>query len=60
MLKRPVLVLALAQAGHRAAVTNNLRDFRPLHREALRRPAWQPGHHGPGCVDAVDRDASLG
>ena len=28
-------VLALARAEHRAIVTNNLRDFRPLHHEAL-------------------------
>jgi hypothetical protein len=28
-------VLALARAGHRALVTNNLRDFRPLHSEAI-------------------------
>jgi hypothetical protein len=28
-------VLALARAQHRALVTNNLRDFRPLHHEAV-------------------------
>lgn len=28
-------VLALARAEHRALVTNNLRDFRPLHHEAV-------------------------
>jgi hypothetical protein len=28
-------VLALACAEHRAVVTNNLRDFRPLHHEAV-------------------------
>ena len=28
-------VLALAQAEHRAIVTDNLRDFRPLHHEAI-------------------------
>ena len=28
-------VLALARAGRRALVTNNLRDFRPLHHEAI-------------------------
>ena len=27
--------LALARAKHRAVVTNNLRDFRPLHHEAI-------------------------
>jgi hypothetical protein len=28
-------VLTLARAEHRAIVTNNLRDFRPLHHEAI-------------------------
>ena len=28
-------VLALARAEHRAVVINNLRDFRPLHHEAI-------------------------
>ncbi len=28
-------VLAFARAEHRAVVTNNLRDFRPLHHEAI-------------------------
>lgn len=28
-------VLALARAEHRAVVTSNLRDFRPLHHEAF-------------------------
>lgn len=28
-------VVALARAEHRAVVTNNLRDFRPLHNEAV-------------------------
>jgi hypothetical protein len=28
-------VLALARAEHRAVVTHNLRDFRPLHHEAI-------------------------
>jgi hypothetical protein len=28
-------VLALARAEHRAVVTSNLRDFRPLHHEAI-------------------------
>jgi hypothetical protein len=28
-------VLALARAEHPAVVTNNLRDFRPLHHEAI-------------------------
>ena len=37
-------VLAIAQAEHRAVVTNNLRDFRPLHHEAI--TPGGPGHHG--------------
>jgi predicted nuclease of predicted toxin-antitoxin system len=37
-------VLALARAGHRAIVTNNLRDFRPLHYEAV--TPGGPGHFG--------------
>jgi hypothetical protein len=28
-------VLALARAEHRGVVTNNVRDFRPLHHEAI-------------------------
>jgi hypothetical protein len=36
-------VLALARAEHRALVTNNLRDFRPLHHEAISPGA---GHYG--------------
>ena len=28
-------VLALARAEHRGVVTNNLRDFRPLHHDAI-------------------------
>jgi len=30
----PTDVLALARAEYRAIVTNNLRDYRPLHNEA--------------------------
>lgn len=37
-------VLALARAEHRAVVTNNLRDFRPLHHEAITPGA--AGHFG--------------
>ena len=37
-------VLALARAEHRAIVTNNLRDFRPLHHEAV--TPGGPGHFG--------------
>ena len=34
----------LARAEHRAVVTNNLRDFRPLHHEAIR--PGGTGHFG--------------
>jgi len=37
-------VLALARAEHRAVVTNNLRDFRQLHQEAI--TPGGPGHCG--------------
>ena len=37
-------VLALARAEHRALVTNNLRDFRPLHHEAI--TPGGAGHYG--------------
>lgn len=37
-------VLALARAEHRAIVTNKLRDFRPLHHEAIT-PGGK-GHYG--------------
>ena len=37
-------VLALARAEHRALVTNNLRDFRPLHHEAI--SPGGAGHYG--------------
>lgn len=37
-------VMALARAGHRAVVTNNVRDFRPLHHEAI--TPGGPGHYG--------------
>jgi predicted nuclease of predicted toxin-antitoxin system len=37
-------VLALARAEHRALVTNNLRDFRPLHHVAI--TPGGPGHYG--------------
>jgi Domain of unknown function (DUF5615) len=37
-------VLALAWAQHRAVVTNNLRDFRPLHHEAI--TPGGTGHYG--------------
>ena len=37
-------VMALAQRERRAIVTNNLRDFRPLHHEAI--VPGGPGHFG--------------
>ncbi len=37
-------VMNLACAEHRAIVTNNLRDFRPLHHEAI--APGGPGHYG--------------
>ncbi len=37
-------ILALARAERRAVVTNNLRDYRPLHTEAIT-PGWL-GHYG--------------
>lgn len=37
-------VLALARAEHRALVTSNLRDFRPLHHEAI--TPGGTGHYG--------------
>lgn len=37
-------VFALARAEHRTIVTNNLRDFRPLHHEAI--TPGGPGHYG--------------
>ena len=37
-------VLAVARTEHRAVVTNNLRDFRPLHHEAI--TPGGPGHYG--------------
>jgi predicted nuclease of predicted toxin-antitoxin system len=37
-------VMALARIEHRAVVTNNLRDYRPLHHEAI--TPGGPGHYG--------------
>src|ERR1700722_14106645 len=51
-------VLALARAEHRAVVTNNLRDFRPLHHEAI--TPGGPGHYGmifiPGTYRRTKND----
>ena len=52
-------VLALARAEHRAVVTNNLRDFRPLHHEAI--TPGGSGHYGmifiPGSYRRTRADA---
>lgn len=37
-------ILAVARSEHRALVTDNLRDFRPLHAEAI--TPGGPGHYG--------------
>jgi Domain of unknown function (DUF5615) len=37
-------VMTIARAGHRAVVTNTLRDYRPLHHEAI--VPGGPGHFG--------------
>ncbi len=51
-------VLALARAEHRALVTNNLRDFRPLHYEAI--SPGGAGHYGmifiPGTYRRTKND----
>jgi hypothetical protein len=36
--------MTIARAEHRAVVTNNLRDYRPLHHEAI--VPGGPGHFG--------------
>jgi predicted nuclease of predicted toxin-antitoxin system len=52
-------VMALARVEHRAVVTNNLRDFRPLHHEAI--APGGPGHFGmifiPGRYRRTKADA---
>jgi hypothetical protein len=52
-------VLALARAEHRVVVTNNLRDFRPLHHEAI--TPGGTGHYGiifmPGSYRRTRADA---
>jgi len=52
-------VLALARTEHRAVVTNNLRDYRPLHNEAI--VAGGEGHFGmifiPGTYRRTKADA---
>ena len=51
-------VLALARAEHRAVVTNNLRDYRPLHNDAI--TPGGPGHFGmifmPGTYRRTKND----
>jgi hypothetical protein len=46
-------VVALARAEHRAIVTNNLRDFRPLHHEAI--TPGGPAHYGMVFVPGTYR-----
>jgi predicted nuclease of predicted toxin-antitoxin system len=46
-------VLALARSQQRAVVTNNVRDFRPLHTEAV--TAGGPGHYGIIFLDGTYR-----
>lgn len=52
-------VMSLARAEHRAVVTNNLRDFRPLHYDAI--APGGPGHYGmifmPGGYRRTKHDA---
>jgi hypothetical protein len=52
-------VMAWARTEHRAIVTNNLRDFRPLHHEAI--TPGGPGHYGmvfmPGSYRRTKSDA---
>ena len=54
-------VLALARAERRAVVTNNLRDFRPLHHEAI--TPGGPGHYGgifiPGTYFRTRSDTGI-
>ena len=51
-------VMALARAERRAIVTNNIRDFRPLHVEAVL--PGGPGHYGmifmPGTYRRTKND----
>jgi predicted nuclease of predicted toxin-antitoxin system len=51
-------VMELARAEHRAVVTNNLVDFRPLHHEAV--APGGPGHFGivfmPGNYRRTKKD----
>jgi uncharacterized protein DUF5615 len=51
-------VMALARAEHRAVVTNNLRDYRPLHHAAI--VPGGPGHYGmifmPGPYRRTEAD----
>jgi hypothetical protein len=51
-------VLALARAERRAVVTNNLRDFRPLHHEAI--TPGGAGHFGMIFVPSGYRRSRAG
>jgi predicted nuclease of predicted toxin-antitoxin system len=46
-------VMAVARTEHRAVVTNNVRDFRPLHHEAI--TPGGPGHYGMIFLPGNDR-----
>jgi hypothetical protein len=48
-------VMALARTEHRAVVTNNLRDYRPLHHEAI--IPGGPGHYGMVFMSGTYRRA---
>lgn len=52
-------IMAMARAERRAVVTNNLRDYRPLHHEAI--TPGGPGHYGmvfmPGSYRRTRADA---
>lgn len=52
-------IMSLARAERRAVVTNNLRDYRPLHHEAI--TPGGPGHYGmifmPGSYRRTKADA---
>ena len=55
-------VMALARAEHRAVVTDNLRDYRPLHNDAI--IPGCPGDYGmifmPGTYRRTKSDAGHG
>ncbi len=46
-------IMSIARAGERAIVTNNLRDFRPLHHDAV--APGGPGHFGMVLIPGSHR-----